>query len=140
MDFQEKRELIKLTSIAFNGMSTNVQEQEMRYKMVTELKNIANAVVQKNDTFKLLVAANKALIEALQTSQDKFKKLLTIITALFIKSGGKSSGGADRTKVEPREATTRGIHRDIVVTMDSKSRSGTASQCVSSRSKATMSI
>ncbi len=97
VSFQEKRELIKLTGIAFNGMSNNVQEQEMGDKMVTALDNLANAAVQKNDTFELLVAANKALTESLRMSQDEVKKLLAIVTALSINGGGKPAGAAGGT-------------------------------------------
>ena len=82
--FQDKRELVKLTGVAFNGMANSAQENKMGDKMISALDNLAYAAVQKNDTFEQLVKANKTLTEALHTQQDKIKKLLAIITALSI--------------------------------------------------------
>ena len=86
---------------------------------------IYNAAVQKNDTFELLVAANKALTESLRMSQDEVKKLLDVITALSINGGGKPPGAAAETEAEREEAPPHGMHWDIVGPMDSRSRSGT---------------
>jgi hypothetical protein len=86
--FQEKRELVKLTGVAFNGMANNAQEIEMGDKMVSALDNLANAAVQKNDTFEQLVASNKTLTEAVSSRDDEIKKLLAIITALSVGDRG----------------------------------------------------
>ena len=102
--FQDKRELVKLTGIAFNGMANNAQEIEMGDKMVSALDNLANAAVQKNDTFEQLVASNKTLTEAIKSQQDENKKLLAIITALSISDRGAASG---------KTSTTTGGGRDI---------------------------
>ena len=73
-------------------MANNTQEIEMGDKMVSALDNLANAAVQKNDTFKQLVTANKTLTESIKAQQDEIKKLLAIITALSISDRGGVTG------------------------------------------------
>ena len=80
--FQDKREIVKLTGIAFNRMANSAQEAELGNNMVSALDNLANAAVQKNDTFEQLVASNKTLTESIKSQQEEIKKLLVIITAL----------------------------------------------------------
>ena len=81
-----KRELIKLTGSAFDGMANSAKEKEMGTKMVDALDNLANAAVQHNDTFKQLVKTNQTLTNTVSSQQAEIKRLLTIVTAL---SSGK---------------------------------------------------
>ena len=80
--FQEKRELIKLTGSAFNGMANSAQEEEIGTKMVDALDNLANAAVQRNDTFEQLVKSNQTLTNTISSQQTEIKRLLAIVTAL----------------------------------------------------------
>ena len=84
--FQEKCELIKLTGNYFNGMANQAEENQMGDKMVSALDNLANAAVQRNDTFEQLVKANATLTKSVESQQAEIKRLLTIVTAL---SSGK---------------------------------------------------
>ena len=88
--FQEKRELVRLTGIAYDGMANNAQVDEMGDKMVSALDNLANAAVQKNDTFEQLVATNKTLTDTNKRQQEDNRKLLAIISALSTKQAGTS--------------------------------------------------
>ena len=65
--FQDKRELVKLTGITFNGMANKAQEADMGDKVVSALDNLANAAVQRNDTFEQLVKSNTTLTETNQS-------------------------------------------------------------------------
>ena len=80
--FQEKRELIRLTGITFNGMANQANKDEMGTKMVTALDNLANAAVQKNDTFEQLVKSNQALSTTISSQQTEIKRLLGIVSTL----------------------------------------------------------
>ena len=93
--FQEKRELVRLTGIAYDGMANNAQVDEIGDKMVSALDNLANAAVQKNDTFEHLVAANKTLTETNKRQQEDNRKLLAIISALSVKTTYKTATGKD---------------------------------------------
>ena len=95
--FQEKRELIKLTGIAYDGMANNAEADVMGDKMVTALDNLANAAVQKNDTFENLVLSNKTLTDTNKKLQDDNRKLLAVITALSTKGAPKTTSGRDRS-------------------------------------------
>ena len=101
--FQDKRELVKLTGIAFNGMANSAQESELGDKMVSALDNLANAAVQKNDTFEQLVLSNKTLTESIRSQQDEIKKLLAIITALSTSDceSGRTPSGGGKTSTAP---------------------------------------
>jgi hypothetical protein len=88
--FQEKRELVRLTGIAYDGMANNAQTDEMGDKMVSALDNLANAAVQKNDTFEQLLATNKTLSDTNKRQQEDNQKLLAIISALSTKQAGTS--------------------------------------------------
>ena len=68
--------------ISFNGMANQAQEDEMGTKMVTALDNLANAAVQKNDTFEQLVKSNHALSTTVSSQQTKIKRLLAIVSTL----------------------------------------------------------
>ena len=59
--FQEKREIGKLATMQFDGMSNTATSANLGSNMITSLDNLANAAVQKNDTVDMLVIANKAL-------------------------------------------------------------------------------
>ena len=93
--FQEKRELIKLTGSSFNGMANSAQEAEIGTKMVDALDNLANAAVQRNDTFEQLVKTNQTLTNTISSQQAEIKRLLSIVTAL---SSGK----------QPQEQSAKG--------------------------------
>ncbi|KAL7524835.1 hypothetical protein ACHAXR_001954, partial [Thalassiosira sp. AJA248-18] len=101
--FQEKRELSKLTGTAFNGMANQTEEAQMGDKMVSALDNLANAAVQRNDTFEQLVKANQTLTKTVESQQAEIKRLLTIITTLssskqsLPKASGEGDGNWDKT-------------------------------------------
>ncbi|KAL7531195.1 hypothetical protein ACHAXR_003897, partial [Thalassiosira sp. AJA248-18] len=81
--FQEKRELVKLTGIAFNDMAnSSIQQSEMGDKMVTALDNLANAAVDRNYSVETLVKANNTLSTTIQSQQDEIKRLLAIVSAM----------------------------------------------------------
>ena len=76
--FQEKRELIKLTGTAYNGMANQAREAEedvMGEQMVAALDNLANAAVQKNDTVEQLVKSNTTLTLTIKSQQEEIKRL-----------------------------------------------------------------
>ena len=93
--FQERRELSKLTGIAFNGMAHQAEEDAMDEKMISALDNLANTSVQKNNTFEQLVAANNILVDSLAARDSEGKKLLEIIKALSKGTKIKGGGTAD---------------------------------------------
>ena len=72
-------------------------------KMVLALDNLANAAVQKSNTFEQLVTANKTLIESICLQQDDSKKLLAIITALSTsdREGGRTPSGGGKVPTAP---------------------------------------
>ena len=84
--FQEKRELIKLTGTSFNGMANQAHEDEMGDKMVNALDNLANAAVQRNDTFETMVKSNHAQMTIIETQMAEIKKLTAIISNLSTKA------------------------------------------------------
>lgn len=101
--FQEKRELIKLTGTAFNGMANQAEENQMGDKMVSALDNLANAAVQRNDTFEQLVKANSTLTKTVESQQAEIKRLLTIVSTLssskqpqLPKASGEGDGNWDK--------------------------------------------
>ena len=63
-------------------MANQAEEAQMGDKMVSALDNLANAAVQRNDTFEQLVKANATLTKTIESQQAEIKRLLTIITAL----------------------------------------------------------
>ena len=68
--------------------------------MITEIDNLVNAAVQKNNTIERLIIANKALTESLADRDVECARLLTIITSLFsgrVASGGSSDSSDDRS-------------------------------------------
>ena len=80
-------------------MANSAKEKEMGTKMVDALDNLANAAVQRNDTFEQLVKTNQTLTNTVSSQQGEIKRLLTIVTAL---SSGKqpqqpSNGGEGKT-------------------------------------------
>jgi hypothetical protein len=99
--FQEKRELIRLTGITFNGMANQANEDEMGTKMVTALDNLANAAVQKNDTFEQLVKSNQALSTTISSQQTEIKRLLGIVSTL-------SCGATNNNKPNNTSSDTSG--------------------------------
>lgn len=76
--FQEKRELIKLTGTAFNGMANQATDQSIDY--VGALDNLANAALQKNETVEQLVRTNSILTKTNESMQAEIKKLTAIIS------------------------------------------------------------
>ena len=77
-------------------MANNAEADEMGDKMVTALDNLANAAVQKNDTFESLVLSNKTLTDTNRKLNEDNRKLLAVITALSVKGGPKNGAGRDR--------------------------------------------
>jgi len=80
-------------------MANSAEEKEMGTEMVGTLVNLANAAVQRNDTFEQLVKTNQTLTNTVSSQQAEIKRLLTIVTAL---SSGKqpqqqSNGGEGET-------------------------------------------
>jgi hypothetical protein len=115
--FQEKRELIKLTGSAFNGMANSAQEEEMGTKMVDALDNLANAAVQRNDTFEQLVKSNQTLTNTISSQQTEIKRLLTIVTSL---SSGKQPQQQPAVAVGGGGVQTFGIRMVIAGGMASR--------------------
>ena len=81
--FHEKRELTKLTGTASFGMANQAREDALGNQMVSALDNLANAAVQRNDTFEQLVKTNAS-------QQEEIKKLTTIITNLSLSKPGNN--------------------------------------------------
>ena len=106
--FQDKHELMKLTCVAFNRIANNMQNIETGDKMVSDLENLPNATVQKNDTFEELVNVNKTLTESICTQQDEIKTLLAIITTLSIADRGSGNGSGGGVKPPNGGATSEG--------------------------------
>ena len=91
--FLEKRELVRLTDIAYNGMADQAAEMEMLNTMVVALDNLANAAVQKNDTVERLVISNSSLFASLAARDTDIDRLLTAIINLSTEGGGGGGGG-----------------------------------------------
>ena len=91
--FSEKRELLSLTGIAYNGMAKQAAETEMGNMMVVALKNLANAAVQKNDTVERLIISNSSLSASFAARDTKIARLLTVITNLSTGGCGVEVGG-----------------------------------------------
>ena len=67
-------------------MANSAHEEEMGTKMVEALDNLANAAVQRNDTFEQIIKTNQTLTNTVSSQQAEIKRLLAIVTAL---SSGK---------------------------------------------------
>ena len=91
--FIEKRYLVRLTGITYNSVANQAADMEMRNTMVVALDNLANAAVQKNDTFERLVIANSSLSASLAAHNTEITQLLTVITNLSTGGGGGGGGG-----------------------------------------------
>ena len=101
--FQEKRELIKLTGTAFNGMNgmanqAREAEEAMGEQMVTALDNLANAAVQKNDTVEQLVKSNSTLTLTIKSQQEEIKRLHDILSNLSTGKPAPTPKTPDYTK------------------------------------------
>ena len=95
-DFIEKRELVRLTGITYNGMANQPAEMEMGKMMVVALDKLANAAVQNNDTIERLVIYNLSFSASLVAHDTKIARLLTVITNLYT-GGGRGGGGGGGT-------------------------------------------
>ena len=91
--FLEKRELVRLTGIAYNGMVNQAAEMEMGNTMIVALDNLANAAVQENGTVERLVISNSSLSESLSARNTKIDRILTVIANLPTGGGGGGGGG-----------------------------------------------
>ena len=91
--FLEKRELVRLTGIAYNGMADQAADMEMVNTMVVALENLSNTAVQKNDTVERLVISNSSLSTSLAARNTDIARLLTAITNLYTEGGGGGGGG-----------------------------------------------
>ena len=85
--FLEKRDVIRLTGIAYNGMVNQAADMEMGNTMVVALDNLANAAIQKNDIVERLVISNSSLSASLAARDTEISRLLTVITNLS--TGGR---------------------------------------------------
>ena len=95
-DFIEKRELVRLTGITYNGMANQPAEMEMGKMMVVALDKLANAAVHNNDTIERLVIYNSSFSASLVAHDTKIARLLTVITNLYT-GGGRGGGGGGGT-------------------------------------------
>ena len=94
--FLEKRELVRLTGIAYNGMANQAEEMETGNTMLVVLDNLANVAVHKNDTVERLVISNSSLSASLAACDTDIARLLTVITNIST-GGGSSVGGGGGT-------------------------------------------
>ena len=92
-DFLEKRELVRLTGIAYNGMANQAVEMETGNTMVVVLENLENTSVQNNDTVERHVISNSSLSASLAARDTEIARLLTVITNLSTGGGGDGGGG-----------------------------------------------
>ena len=103
-DFLEKRELIRLTGIAYNGMANQVADMGMGNTIVVALENLANAAVQNNDTVERLVISNLYFSASLMARNTKISRLLTVITNLSTGGGGGGGGGGGKNNGKSTDA------------------------------------
>ena len=91
--FIEKRELVRLTGIAYNSMANQDAEMEIGNTIVVALDNLANTSFQKNDTVERLVISILFLFASLAARDTEIARLLTVITNLSTGRGGVGEGG-----------------------------------------------
>ena len=91
--FLEKRELFRLTGIAYNGIGNQAAETEMGNTMIVTLENLLNADVQKNNIVERLVISHLSLSASLAARNTEIDRLLTVITNLSTGGGGGGGGG-----------------------------------------------
>jgi chaperonin cofactor prefoldin len=84
--FQENRAIQRLTGGTFMHQANSTVEDELSEKMVLSLDNLANTVIQKNDTVEelvitknLLTVTNQKLTEHMAKLQEQTGKLLYIL-------------------------------------------------------------
>jgi hypothetical protein len=87
--FQENRDIRRLTGGTFRHQANSIINDELSEKMVLSLDNLANAAVQKNDTFEQLVQANNQLTAANKKLTEQNSKLINMLE----KHAGGSPGG-----------------------------------------------
>ena len=100
--FLKKREIVRLTGISYNGMANQFEEMEMGNTMVVAIDNLANSVVQKNDTAKKFVISNASLSAPLTARDTDIAHLLTAITNLSTGGGSGGGGGGGTNNVKPQ--------------------------------------
>ena len=93
--FIEKRELVRLTGIAYNSMANQDAEMEIGNTIVMALDNLANTYFQKNNTVERLVVSILFLFASLAARDTKIARLLTAITNLSTGRGGVGEGGKE---------------------------------------------
>ena len=98
--FQEKRELVKLTGTAFNGMANQATDQNIMY--VGALDNLANAALQKNETVEQLTRAIEILTATNASQQADIKRLTTLV----------STFSSNKQTHQPTAATTEKANWD----------------------------
>ena len=96
--FLKKRELIRLTVIAYKVMANQAAETHMGNTIVVAIDNLVNAAVQKNNTVNWLVISNSPLSDSLAARDTKITRLLTIITNLSTGGGGGGGSGINNGK------------------------------------------
>ena len=92
--FLEKRELVRITGIAYNGMANQAAEMDMGNTMVVALVNLSNSAVQKTNTLEWLAISTASLFTPLAAHETTIARLRTVITTL---SPGGGSGGGGRS-------------------------------------------
>ena len=92
--FLEKRELVRLTGIAYNRMVNQAADMEMDNTMVVALDNLANATFQKNDTVERFLISNSYLSASLAAHDTDIARILNVITNLSTGGGGGGGGGS----------------------------------------------
>ncbi|KAL7474005.1 hypothetical protein ACHAW6_000007, partial [Cyclotella cf. meneghiniana] len=75
--FKKNRAIQRLTGGSFRANATI--EDEFSKKMVTSLDNLANAAVQKNNTFEKLIETNKQQQETIHKLQAQHGELLYLL-------------------------------------------------------------
>ena len=107
--FLEKREIVRLTGIAYNGMANQANEMDMENTILVALDNLANPAVQNNDTVKRLVISNESLSASLAERNTEITRLLNVITILSTGGGSGGGGGSGtsngKTNIPPWEPT-----------------------------------
>ena len=111
--FLKKREIFRLTGIAYNGMADQAVDMEMLNTMVVALKNLANTSVQKNDTVERLVISNSPLSASLAVRDTEINRLLTVITNLSTEEGQRRRGRRWHQQ-RKNHNHTRGPHRILL--------------------------
>ena len=101
--FNEQRDISCLTGgTIMSQANTAVDDTQWSSQMITSLDNLANAVVQKNDTVEKLVVANKQLTDTIAKLQEDNAKLLHIIQQMAGQTPRTSQNQHAATRYDPK--------------------------------------